>query len=109
MKTLFFTLINLFLLANLAQAETAPAPVKEINGPEKAIEEEFILDLDQPFWFQEKVYIHIYDSEEKAIIDGAYSKEALSSNQQLRELLRKSTRFLSIDNHHYYYLQPKAE
>ncbi|EMR03913.1 hypothetical protein [Cesiribacter andamanensis] len=68
------------------------------------LEEEAAPDLEAPFWFQEKVYIHIYDQNDQPLVDGAFTSKELKENKKLRDLLRKSTRFLSLDTHHYYML-----
>lgn len=67
--------------------------------------EELEIDLDEAIWFQEKVYIHIYDHNEEPLIEGAFSRKELGANKELKSLLRRSTRFLSIDRHHYYYVK----
>ncbi|EMR03741.1 hypothetical protein [Cesiribacter andamanensis] len=114
MKPTFFALsLSLVLLAAAPlKAEKKPVLATEPTSSLAAAiptEESLIIALDHTIWFQDVVYIHIYDSEEKPLINGAYSKEELASNQELKNLLRKSTRFLSIDNHHYYFMARKAE
>lgn len=67
-------------------------------------DDELEISLDESLWFQEKVYIHIYDQDEQPLIDGAFSRIELSENKELKDLLRKSTRFLTVDRHHYYFI-----
>lgn len=76
--------------------------LKTVSDTVPVAEEEIPLDLEAPFWFQEKVYIHIYDENDKPLISGAFSSQDLKENSELKNLLRKSTRYLSIDSHHYY-------
>jgi hypothetical protein len=72
------------------------------NDSVQITEAEIPIDVDAPFWFQEKVYIHIYDENDKPLISDAFTSKELKENQELQALLRKSDRFLSLDNHHYY-------
>lgn len=112
MKT---SLIALVLTMLVMAPETSQASEKDccsdtlstIAGGEPNLEELPFINPDEPFFFQEKVYIHIYDENEKALIDGAFSREDLQENKLLKDLLRKSTRFMTIDNHHYYYVEKK--
>lgn len=109
MKTLLIALV--FSMMVMAP-ETSQASEKDccsdtlstVVGGEPNLEELPIINPDEPFYFQEKVFIHIYDENENALIDGAFSREDLKKNKMLNDLLRKSTRFISIDNHHYYYV-----
>ncbi|MBW3545632.1 MAG: hypothetical protein KY428_08570 [Bacteroidetes bacterium] len=75
------------------------------TGVEPKLDALPFINPDEPFFFQEKVYIHIYDENETTLIDGAFSREDLQENKLLKDLLRKSARFISIDNHHYYYVE----
>jgi hypothetical protein len=107
MKTSLLTLAFslMVLLPNLSQATGIPsAPDTLITTPtgEPTHDDELEIDLDESLWFQEKVYIHIYDRNEQPLVNGAFSRKDLSENKELKALLRKSTRFMSVDRHHYY-------
>lgn len=109
MKT---SLIALFFAVMVMAPDNSQAGVnpctndtlKTALGGEPNLDELPAIDPDEPFFFQEKVFIHIYDENEKPLIDGAFSRKDLQENKALRDLLRKSSRFLSIDSHHYYYV-----
>ncbi len=113
MKTSLIALL-LFVMVmspNVTQASNNPYTndtLKTANGGEPNVDELPAMNPDEPFFFQEKVYIHIYDKNEKTLIDGAFSRKDLQENKVLRDLLRKSTRFLSLDSHHYYFVDQEV-
>jgi hypothetical protein len=73
-----------------------------VNDSVQSQEADIPIDVDAPFWFQEKVYIHIYDENDKPLISAGFTSKDLKENTELQALLRKSSRFLSLDSHHYY-------
>lgn len=107
MKTLVLTLISLCLLAPAganAYGTDDPGYLAATDSVQKSVEPEMeALDLTNDFLFQEKVYIHIEDADGKMKLSGAFSRQELSENTELRNLLRKSTRYLTLENHYYYF------
>lgn len=89
----------------LAAASENTATLTTATGGDPVTEEEFVFNIDEPFIFQEKVFIHIYDQNDKPLINAAFNSKELKENKELNNLLRKSTRFLSIDQHHYYFYE----
>jgi hypothetical protein len=89
-------------LSEATDGKCCTTPVLTTNDSVESQEAEIPINLDAPFWFQEKVYIHIYDENDKPLISDAFSSKELKENLELQALLRKSERFLSLDNHHYY-------
>lgn len=105
---LSFSLIVMLPFVSHANSKpTESDTLTTANGGDPVLEEVFDIDMNEPFWFQEKVYIHIYDLKETPLIDGAFSRKDLKENKALKDLLRKSSRFLSIGSHHYYYYYVK--
>ena len=82
-----------------------PARVKANMHATDATDE--VIDLENHIMFQEKVYIHISDLNENPLVDGAYSREDLKNDNALRDLLRKSIHYLTIDSHYYYFIEVK--
>lgn len=107
MKTSLLTLAFslMVLLPNLSEATgnpSAPDTLITMHSGEPTHDDELEIDLEESLWFQEKVYLHIYDRNEQPLISGAFNRKELSENKELKSLLRKSTRFMSVDRHHYY-------
>ncbi len=107
MKTFLFNLmLSLLLAPSFANAVTNdPNAVKKAASVTPADDEALYFDPEHHIWFQERVYIHITDMDEKQVLEGTYSKEDLATNKELRELLRKSTHYLTVDSHYYYFLE----
>lgn len=108
MKTL---ITLLFFVATVAPAvaEVAgnePNPAKTecqllVPGNDPILE----FDLESGILFQETVYIHIEDGAGRQLVNGAFTRSEISKNEALNQLLRKSTRYLTLDNHYYYYAE----
>ena len=93
----------MFMLPNYSEAHLKPS-VSDTLKTTTGGDEEVDLTVDENLLFQDRVYIHIYDQSEKPIISGSFSRKDLNENKTLKSLLRKSTRFLHIDQHYYYYV-----
>ena len=109
MKTQILTLAFslMCLVPNISSASgniNSSDTTKNGGGGEPMAIEEVDLDLDEHFVFLEKVYIHIYDQQDKPLMEGAFTSKEVKENKKLKDLLRKSTRFMSVDRHYYYIL-----
>ncbi|WP_224994581.1 hypothetical protein [Cesiribacter sp. SM1] len=75
-----------------------------ISGGDPTAVEEVDFSVDEHFVFQEKVYIHIYDQQDKPVVSGSFTSQDLKENKALKDLLRKSTRFMTVNRNYYYFL-----
>lgn len=64
---------------------------------------DFDYDFSEPFFFTDKIGIHIYGQGDDLLYSGIFTKEEIKSNTELRSWLKKSEFLLSIDNQHYYF------
>lgn len=103
--TLAFSLMCLLPKISSATGEPNHSDtLKNLPGGDPSAIDEVDFTIDEHFVFQEKVHIHIYDQQDKPVISGAYTSKDLRENKQLLTLLRKSTRFMSVNRHYYYFL-----
>lgn len=63
---------------------------------------EFDFDFDDPFFFNDKVVVNIYDQDDELIYSNSFTKEEYKNNSELKAMLKKSEFLLSIDNQYYY-------
>lgn len=59
-------------------------------------------DFDDPFFFNDKVVVNIYDQDDELIYSNSFTKEEYKNNSELKAMLKKSEFLLSIDNQYYY-------
>lgn len=110
MKTPIFSLIFslLITLPGIAgattEADCVSDTLKTAGSGDTLTDDDADLTVDEKILFQEKVYIHIYNQQDKPLISGEFSRKDLKENKVLAQLLRKGTRFLNIDQHYYYYV-----
>jgi hypothetical protein len=103
--TLAFSLMCLVPGVSSANGDPSHSDtLKSIAGGDPTAIEEVDFSIDEHFVFQEKVYIHIYDQQDKPVVDGAFTSKDLKENKELKNLLRKSTRFMTVNRHYYYFL-----
>jgi hypothetical protein len=103
MKKLSILLLFAMLVPAFAHANgTKPTNPK---APATADDAMLYVDLENNFWFQEKVYIHISDAADQTVFSNAYSREELQKDKTLNDLLRKSTLYLTIGDHYYFFME----
>ncbi|WP_224995771.1 hypothetical protein [Cesiribacter sp. SM1] len=103
MKKLSVLLLFILLVPAFAQANgTEPTAAKNALAVDDPI---LYIDLENNFWFQEKVHIHISDAADKTLVSNAYSREELQKDKALKDLLRKSTLYLTIGDHYYFFME----
>lgn len=112
-KTLGLSLIfsAIMVLSNLhaAQAKSFTenradsSKVKNINGTNDAdVTGEFDFDFDDPFFFNDKIVVNIYDQHDELIYTKSFTKEETQNDESLKAILKKSEFLLSIGNQYYF-------
>lgn len=86
---------------NALKADTTEADALAEN-------DEFDFDFESPFFFSDKIVIHIYNQQDELIYSKAFSKEEADDDAELKAILKQSEFMLSIDNQYYYHTQAEA-
>lgn len=63
---------------------------------------EFDFNFDDPFFFNDKIVVSIYDQHDELIYTKSFTKEESQQDQELKAILKKSEFLLSIGNQYYY-------
>lgn len=113
-KTFGLSLIfSTFMLIGFTPDAQADCATKDCTTSKKRVDTtitssltnggEFDYDFSEPFFFTDKIGIHIYGQEDNLLYSGTFTKEEIKSNAELKGWLKKSEFLLSIDNQHYYF------
>lgn len=99
------------LLSNLQYAQAATftenrtdsSKVKNINGTDETdVLGEFDFNFDDPFLFDDKIVVNIYDQHDELIFTRSFTKEEYQQDTELKAILKKSEYLLNINNQYYY-------
>lgn len=112
-KTLALSLIfsATMLLSNLPDAQAKNFTLNRADSSKSAtINEtndadalgEFDFDFDDPFFFNDKIVVTIYDQHDELIYTKSFNKEESQQDTELKAMLKKSEFLLSIGNQYYY-------
>ncbi len=88
---------------SLSKASLADTTAAETNGPAGNEEFDYDFDVEDPFFFSEKVVVNVFNQQEELIFSKAFSKEEVKSDKELKAILKKSAFLLSVNNEYYYY------
>jgi hypothetical protein len=108
--SLIFSAVMLFSNLQPLQAKTLmetcsdSSKVEKMDGahdPDTA--GEFDFDFEDPFFFNEKIVVTVYNQHDELIFNETFTKEESRNDEELRNILKKSEFLLSIGNQYYYY------
>lgn len=64
--------------------------------------EEFDFNFDDPFFFNDRIVVNIYNQDDELVYTKSFTKEESQQDNELKAILKKSEFLLSIGNQYYY-------
>lgn len=104
--TMFFSNLQHAEAKNTTENRIDTSKVDYLNGTnEPDALGEFDFDFDDPFFFNDKIVVNIYDQHDELIFTKSFTKEESQQDAELKAILKKSEYLLSIGNQYYYSTQ----